>query len=304
MTTKLFKIAFLISLFAIAVSAQDVADWSLQTDAAGKTLKAGDSIKVQLKADIDEGWHLYALDQPAGGPIPTTIKVADGSPFAIDGDITSPKPTLKADPNFIVDDKPIDTKFYEKTASFTIQAKATADTSADALGLDVRFQLCNDKFCLPPKTLKITAGGVEAVKKTAPASTGDQKEKPNFTTQPRSDDSIWGFIWLALTFGAISLLTPCVFPMIPITVSYFMKHSDGDRAKTIKLATVYSVGIIATFSLLGMALAVFLGAAGITLFAANPWVNLLIAAIFILFAFNLFGFYEIADSGIGADKTG
>jgi thiol:disulfide interchange protein DsbD len=73
-----------------------------------------------------------------------------------------------------------------------------------------------------------------------------------------------------------------------------MKHSDGDRAKTIKLATVYSVGIIATFSLLGMALAVFLGAAGITLFAANPWVNLLIAAIFILFAFNLFGFYEIA----------
>jgi len=82
--------------------------------------------------------------------------------------------------------------------------------------------------------------------------------------------------------------------MIPITVSYFMNHSQGDRAKTIKLATVYSVGIIATFSLLGMLLAVTLGAAGITLFAANPWVNLLIAAIFILFAFNLLGFFEIA----------
>jgi thiol:disulfide interchange protein len=294
MTTKLLKIALLISLFVIAISAQDVAHLSLQTNAAGKSLKAGDSIKVQLTADIDEGWHLYALDQPAGGPIPTTIKIADGSPFAIDGEITSPKPTIKADPNFIVDDKPIDTKFFERTASFNIQAKATADTSADALALNVRFQLCNDKFCLPPKTLKVTAAGVEAVKKTATASAGDQKEKPNFANPPRADDSIWGFIWLALTFGAISLLTPCVFPMIPITVSYFMKHSDGDRAKTIKLATVYSVGIIATFSLLGMALAVFLGAAGITLFAANPWVNLLIAAIFILFAFNLFGFYEIA----------
>jgi len=294
MTTKLLKIAFLISLLVITVSAQDIAHWSLQTDAAGKSLRAGDTTKVQLKAQIDEGWHLYALDQPAGGPIPTTIKVADGSPFAIEGDITSPKPTIKADPNFIVDGKPIDTKFFEKTASFNMEAKAIADAPVDALGLSVRFQLCNDKFCLPPKTLKITTGGVEAVKKTAPASTGDQKEKPNFASQPRSDDSIWGFIWLALTFGAISLLTPCVFPMIPITVSYFMKHSDGDRAKTIKLATVYSVGIIATFSLLGMALAVFLGAAGITLFAANPWVNLLIAAIFILFAFNLFGFYEIA----------
>lgn len=73
-----------------------------------------------------------------------------------------------------------------------------------------------------------------------------------------------------------------------------MNHSHGDRRKTIKLAIVYSAGIIATFSLLGMALAVFLGAAGITLFAANPWVNLVIAAIFIAFAFNLFGFYEIA----------
>ena len=294
MTTKLLTIAFLISLFVIAVSAQDAAHWSLETDAASGSLKVGDSIKVRLKADIDEGWHLYALDQPAGGPIPTTIKVADGSPFTIYGDITSPKPTIKADPNFIVDDKPIDTKFFEKTVSFNIQAKTTADTSADALGLNVRFQLCNDKFCLPPKTLKVTTAGVEVVKKTAPAPAGDLKEKPNFANPPRADDSIWGFIWLALTFGAISLLTPCVFPMIPITVSYFMKHAHGDRAKTIKLATVYSVGIIATFSLLGMALAVFLGAAGITLFAANPWVNLLIAAIFILFAFNLFGFYEIA----------
>jgi thiol:disulfide interchange protein DsbD len=82
--------------------------------------------------------------------------------------------------------------------------------------------------------------------------------------------------------------------MIPITVSYFMKHSDGDHKRTIKLATVYSVGIIATFSILGMLLAVLFGAAGINLFAANPWVNLFIGALFLFFAFNLFGFYEIS----------
>lgn len=73
-----------------------------------------------------------------------------------------------------------------------------------------------------------------------------------------------------------------------------MKHSAGDRSRTIKLATVYSAGIIATFSLLGMLLAVVFGAAGINLFAANPWVNLAIGAIFLFFAFNLFGFYEIS----------
>jgi thiol:disulfide interchange protein DsbD len=294
MAIKLINIAFFVCVFAILAAAQEPAHWTLTADKAAGEIKAGDVIKVQLKTDIDDGWHLYALDQPVGGPIATTIKIADGSPFQLVGEIASPKPTVRPDQNFVVDGKAVDTKFFEKSAIFALQAKAIGDTTVDSFGLNVRFQLCNDKFCLPPKTLKITTAGVEAYKKSTQSSVNDQKSKPEILTSQRADDSIWGFIWLAITFGAISLLTPCVFPMIPITVSYFMKHSDGDRAKTIKLATVYSVGIIATFSLLGMALAVFLGAAGITLFAANPWVNLLIAAIFILFAFNLFGFYEIA----------
>ncbi len=82
--------------------------------------------------------------------------------------------------------------------------------------------------------------------------------------------------------------------MIPITVSYFTNHAAGNRAKSIRLATVYSIGIIGTFTIIGMLLAIFVGAAGITLFAANPYVNLLITAIFLFFAFNLFGAYEIA----------
>ena len=81
--------------------------------------------------------------------------------------------------------------------------------------------------------------------------------------------------------------------MIPITVSYFTNHSAGSRAKSVKLATIYSLGIIATFTILGMLIAIFVGAAGINLFAANPWINLLITAIFLFFAFNLFGAYEL-----------
>jgi thiol:disulfide interchange protein DsbD len=81
--------------------------------------------------------------------------------------------------------------------------------------------------------------------------------------------------------------------MIPITVSYFTNHSAGSRAKSVRLALVYSIGIILTFTALGMLLAIFVGAAGINLFAANPWVNLLITGIFLFFAFNLFGSYEI-----------
>jgi len=294
MAIKLLRIAFVLAVSACAIAAQDPTRWTLTSDFTGKALESGDLIHATLNAEIDDGWHLYALDQPAGGPIPTTIKIFDGSPFTIDGEIVSPKAITRPDANFIVDGKPLNTKFFEKTAEFGLTARAAADTPSDAFALNVRFQLCNDKFCLPPKSLKVTFAGAEAIKKGVQRQTDDSFTNPSLINTPRSDESLWGFIWLAFTFGAISLLTPCVFPMIPITVSYFMKHAQGDRAKTIKLATVYSVGIIATFSLLGMALAVFLGAAGITLFAANPWVNLVIAAIFILFAFNLFGFYEIA----------
>ncbi len=104
---------------------------------------------------------------------------------------------------------------------------------------------------------------------------------------------IWGFIWLAITFGALSLLTPCVFPMIPITVSYFTKHGSDTRLGSIRDAGIYALGIILTFTLLGILLAVIFGAAGINRFAANPYINLLITGIFLAFAFSLLGAYNL-----------
>jgi thiol:disulfide interchange protein DsbD len=278
-----FSLFFLIVTLPIFALAQNPVSWSLESDAKGKTLSKDETFKVKLKAQIEGEWHLYAVEQPEGGPIPTKITIAENLPFQIKGKINSPAPIVKFDPNF-----KIDTKFFAEKAEFNFQIGATETAKTDDLTVNVRFQVCNDTTCLPPKTVKVTFAGFEDAKKSVVSS-------PLRTTnnEQRTTD-FWAFIWLAITFGAISLLTPCVFPMIPITVSYFLKHSDGDHKKTIKLATVYSVGIIATFSLLGMALAVFLGAAGINLFAANPWVNLFIAAIFIFFAFNLFGFYEIS----------
>jgi thiol:disulfide interchange protein DsbD len=104
---------------------------------------------------------------------------------------------------------------------------------------------------------------------------------------------LWAFIWLAMTVGALSLLTPCVFPMVPITVSYFTNHAAGSRRAAVGNAFVYSAGIILTFTALGMLLALVVGASGLNRFAANPWINLLIAAIFLGFAMNLFGAYEL-----------
>jgi thiol:disulfide interchange protein len=101
------------------------------------------------------------------------------------------------------------------------------------------------------------------------------------------------FLWFAAVMGALSLLTPCVFPMIPITVSYFTRTGETARGKPARNALVYAAGIVATFTVLGMAVAVLVGAGGINRFAANPWINLLVTAIFIAFALNLFGLYQI-----------
>lgn len=296
----------LLLLFALPVIsyAQNPTKWTLESDAKGKTLKKDETFKAKLKAEIETGWHLYAIEQPEGGPSPTRITIAENSPFAIEGKIESSKPITKLDPNF-----QIETKSFEKEAEFNLPIKTTNETNTDALAVNVKFQVCNDTLCLPPKTVKVSFAGFEDVKKSvvtgqpsvansdAPILTVNNQRITNTGQRPTdnpNDLPLSSFIWLAISLGALSLLTPCVFPMIPITVSYFTNHSSKSRANAVKLASVYSLGIILTFTILGMLLAIFVGAAGINLFAANPYVNLLITAIFLFFAFNLFGAYEIA----------
>lgn len=99
------------------------------------------------------------------------------------------------------------------------------------------------------------------------------------------------FLWLAASTGVLSLLTPCVFPMVPVTVAYFSAPEKHDSA--LKRALLFGAGIVGTFTVLGLALAAILGAAGLNRLAADPIVNLVLAAIFLLFAANLFGWLEV-----------
>lgn len=103
--------------------------------------------------------------------------------------------------------------------------------------------------------------------------------------------SMLHYFWLSLGMGALSLLTPCVFPMVPITVSFFANHSSRTRGGALKMAALYGLGIMFTFVALGMSLAIIFGAAGINKLASNPWVNLLITAIFLGFALSLLGVF-------------
>ena len=297
---KSFLILIILLLPGIA-AAQNPVSWSLESDAKGKIFKPNETFKAKLKAVIEGEWHIYAVEQAAGGPFPTMITIAENSPFLLDGKTSSPAPMTKFEPLFN-----IDTKFFTKSAEFNLPLKAKTDAKADDLAVNIKYQVCDDKVCLPPKTVEVTFAGFKDIKKSALAAAPVENsqpetriQNPQSQTQNPNDSSLSSFLWLAITFGALSLLTPCVFPMIPITVSYFTNHASRSRAKAIKLASIYSLGIIATFTILGMVLAIFVGAAGINLFAANPYVNLIITAIFLFFAFNLFGAYELqVPSGI------
>ena len=121
------------------------------------------------------------------------------------------------------------------------------------------------------------------------ATHGENRAEPAY----QKDSVSAGFIWLALSTGLLSLLTPCVFPMVPITIAYFSSDS-ANRSRGIRTALLFAVGIIATFTALGLTLAAVFGAAGLNRFAASPAVNLIFAALFLVFAANLFGWLELS----------
>jgi thiol-disulfide isomerase/thioredoxin len=137
------------------IFAQDVnpISWSLKKADQG-AVKAGDKFDAQAIAIIQEGWHLYSLEQPKGGPIPTHISVPSGQIFKLSGEITSPVAQVVFDPNFNMD-----TQFYEDVADFTLPIEVSKDAPSGKAVLSVTafFQTCNDHTCLPPKTVKVSS---------------------------------------------------------------------------------------------------------------------------------------------------
>jgi len=301
--------------------------WSASVTKRASPLKPGSIFTVRVTATIADGWHLYSMDQIEGGPAATGLIVPDGQPFALSGEVKEPEPIVEFDPNFN-----LETHYFENRVMFdmSIKVAASAAPGTNTVRIDARYQTCNDRTCLPPRTVHLTASvqiarvstgsgkpaaalpvspenpsavppssGTESV--TSQRSPSDDKRTPaqpaavpsSGSSTTGSQSSLRSFIWLAMGMGALSLLTPCVFPMIPITVSYFTGHSAHSRSQAIRNALIYGLGIVLTFTALGLGLAIAFGAGGVNQLAANPWINLLITAIFLGFALSLFGAFFI-----------
>ena len=258
-------------------------------------MRAGEVAIVTIQATMDDEWHIYALKNAGSGPIATRVNVS-GDLVAEQGQVEHREPIEKFDEGFGVN-----TRFFQGTTEFRVPVLLKDNVSAGqgTVNAYILYQVCNESLCYPPAEVNIA---VPLVIESGPAREDYTKFVALAATvsdygEINLDHAIaagfWSFVALAISMGFLALLTPCVFPMIPITVSFFTHQGELENRKPINQALVYTLGIVATFSILGMILAVTLGASGANQLAANPWVNLFIGALFVYFALSLFGAYEI-----------
>ncbi len=322
MKMKLFRWAFAAMLACCLVgsaSAQPVvrfAKWTAKL--APGDVRAGETAQIVLTVQLDSGWHIYSLTQPPGGPLKTTLNLQPNSVVAAAGAVQG-KPKKAKDTALNVM-----TESFEGKVAFGVPIKVKSGVSGkQTVTAHVEYMLCNAANCLPathvdiPVTFTVAKGTARpnrtkpvlaAPKVTkiwydfdAPRSevrltpTQDIQSAANAGTQEIESAKRKGIgTFLALSFGAglFSLLTPCVFPMIPITVSFFIKRKDTPSGG-LRGALAYCFGIIGTFTLLGTAITLIFGASAVSHFAANPYVNLAFGILFVVLALNLLGVFEV-----------
>jgi thiol:disulfide interchange protein DsbD len=249
----------------------------------------GEVAIIDVNAELDFTWRIYAVYDVPEGPSSTKF-IIESDIVNKSGRIIEPKPIEKFDEGF-----GNITKYHEGTPKFSIPLELKDDLPNGIYNVDViiDYQVCNNSLCYPPN--QITKTATFSIK-SGPIRSDFVFENFDFDKESIlaiADNNISSFLIIAMSMGFLALLTPCVFPMIPITISFFMHRSENTNSSPVKSATVYMLGIVLTFTFLGMMLAILLGASGANQLAANPIVNMFIAFLFIYFAMSLFGFYEI-----------
>jgi thiol:disulfide interchange protein len=293
-----------ISLFAQIL---EPVKWSFSSKRINDTIA-----ELYFKATIDKGWHVYSQYIPDGGPVPTSFTFTKSSDYKLNGKVKEPKPIEESDPNF-----DMILKFFANSATFK-QSIFIKTNKAFIFKGSLEYMCCDDKQCLPPsvvefefkldgaKTVTInppvnkenkdsaTTTSVDTSKNISKTDTSGTNKtsniKPNLSAD--TDGSLWGFFWIAFISGLIAILTPCVFPMIPMTVSFFM-HSSKSKVKAKFQASVYGVSIIFIYTLVGTLLAVFLGPEFANWLSTHWLPNIFFFLIFVLFAASFFGMFEI-----------
>ena len=283
-------LAFLWASLALAQSpGSNHVNWTLEF--SQPSAPQGAKVLATLRAKVDPGWHLYSLSTPPP-PIATTVQLADNPVFKV-ARVLQPAPILKFDPNFNAK-----TETFEGETAFLLEleVKKEAPTGPATITATPRYQTCSDTSCIPPKSKNVDASfTIDPNAKTAGISIpkGYSEPKIRAAAATTDDSSLLGFIAIAFGFGLASIFTPCVFPMIPITMSFFLNQENPSRRQTVTQAGIFCLGIVVLFTGFGLITTALLGPFGVVQLGANPWVNGLICAIFLTFGLSLLGAFEI-----------
>ena len=266
--------------------------------------RPGEHARVILNIKIHQGWHIFSVipGEDDFSPIPTTFEISNDSLILV-GPVYESNPISAQNPLLN-----LELSFHQEKATLFQNIKIPLEIRSQSLLLssaELSFQACSERVCLPPRTLEFSIkipieNGITRSEYEIPQFAVDNPPEDLSSMEDALKEGFWGFIALAVIAGLLALLTPCVFPMIPITVAFFTKQGKANALATIKLAALFGIGIVVTYTITGMLLSIFLGAAGAVKFATNGWVNLVIGMMFVLFALSLMGFLELnVPKGLG-----
>lgn len=276
-----------------------------------------------ITAKIEKGWHIYSQSVPKGGPVPTAFTFVPSKNYKKTGAVIEPDGHEVDDPVF-----QMRIKYFADKAVFTQNIERK---SADAFKINatIFFMVCNDNSCLPPSekevqfTFKKSATPVQntteekiadtketviptedivkkdtaqtvvdSVTTTAEVSPEKIQKEVKESVVPASEESLWGLFFLSFLGGLAALFTPCVFPMIPMTVSFFTKQSKT-KAAGIRNAIFYGLFIIVIYVILGSLVTAIFGADALNALATNVTFNIIFFLLLLVFALSFLGAFEI-----------
>ena len=275
--------------------------------------------ELVVTVTLDEGWHMYSQHTDPNGPLPTEFTFEKSNDYALVGKVLEPKPHEENDPLFgcVV-------KSFSGKVVFRQKIKRLSEKDFTVKGT-ISYQLCNNGSCIAPEdhdiTFKVKGAKAEEESQVEKVESNENDTVVAAVMEPSTDDTVTGgsfhqalkenyqkeqkeepaeeksnnllLIFLgALGGGIITMFTPCVFPMIPMTVNFFM-HSSENKRKGRRQAWFFGFSIVFIFAVLGGVLSALLGPEQLNTIATNWIPNLIFFIIFFIFALSFFGLFEI-----------
>ena len=276
------------------------------TAVAESPARAGEVLEVKISALMDKEWHIYSIYKTSEGPLPTEISVG-GSAVGAVAPVKEPDPVYVYDPGFETD-----TYYHEGNTNFIfpVKLKRSLKPGTYKIAVDVFYMVCNARLCYPPITKSDTV--LVEIEEGAPrpdkASFGVVASAKSNDGPSSKESTLLGIFLLAIGGAILSWVMPCVYPMIPIIISFFGKMSEEKHVGRNMVATFYGLGISGTFVLIGLVVG-FLswGVSDVAeksryanignFIATNSWINLGLGVLFIFFALWMFGIINVNVAG-------